>query len=147
MKRLDISIPLLALFLAAPLTVYAKITLECIVSGEMKYTDSNRVTVEESPPETVSVTIDDSKPNLPIRFKTDAGYSFFMGDFLKPMTVKNLSDDKLFKWTYFENTKMSKTKGSIEIDRSTWHIVVFNSWTHNKESLATDTTFSGSCHR
>ena len=147
MKRNDITILFLAFLIAMPMTANAKIALECIVSGEMKYTVANRVTVEPSPPEKVFVIVDDSKPDMPIRFKSDADYSFFMGDFLKPMTVKNLSDDKHFRWTYFEHTKMSKTSGNIEIDRSSLRIKVFNAWSHNRESLSTDTSFSGSCHR
>ena len=147
MKRHSTLMLFLAFIFATPLSAVAKVTLECIVSGEAKYTDAKGVTVEIVPPEKVFVTIDDNKPNMPIKFKSNAGYSFFMGDFLKPMTVKNLSDDSHFKWTYFENTKMSKTSGSIEIDRNSWRISVTNSWTHNTESLATDTSFIGSCLR
>ena len=147
MKRHSTLMLFLAFIFATPLTAFAKVTLECTVSGEVKYTDASRVTSEILPPEKVLVTIDDSKSNMPIKFKSDAGYSFFMGDFLKPMTVKNYSDEKYFKWIYFENTKMSKTSGSIEIDRNSLQIKVFNAWSHNKESLATDTSFSGSCNR
>ncbi len=147
MTRHRTSICLLLLALATPFCVYAKVTLECVVSGEVQYTDSKGVTAEQLPPEKVTVTIDDSKAKMPVNFKTAADYSFFMEGYLKSAIIKNISDDQHFKWTYLQSTKMSKTTGSIEIDRSALQIKVTDSWMHNKENLATLTRFVGACTR
>ncbi len=143
------STPIIILLLAltTPLCVYAKITLECVVTGNVQYTDSKGVTAEQLPAEKVIVTIDDSKVNMPVKFKTTADYSFFMDGYLKSATIKNISDDQHFKWTYLETTKMSKTTGSIEVDRRSLQIKVTDSWMHHKENLTTLTRFVGTCKR
>lgn len=137
----------LVIFLTMPLTTFAKVVLECRVSGEVKYTSGERVTTESLPSEQVIVTIDDTKPDMTVRFKSAADYSFFMGDFLKTMTVRNISDDKFFKWSYSQNIKVSKTHGMIEIDRHSLRIKVSDAWSHKNENLTTVTEFSGVCSR
>lgn len=137
----------LVIFLTMPLTTFAKVVLECRVSGEVKYTSGERVTTESLPSEQVIVMIDDTKPDMTVRFKSAADYSFFMGDFLKTMTVRNISDDKFFKWSYSQNIKVSKTHGMIEIDRHSLRIKVSDAWSHKNENLTTVTEFSGVCSR
>ena len=135
------------LALTTPHCVYANVTLMCVVSGEVAYKDSKGTTTEQLPAENVVVMIDDKKANTSVKFKSTADYSFFMDGFLKAATIKNMSDDHYFKWTYFENTKVSKTTGSIEIDRSSWKISVNDSWMHSKENMTTNTRFFGHCKR
>lgn len=137
----------LLVFLIMPLTTHAKFTLECQVSGEVKYTNGQVIKSESIPSEKVFVTVDDKKPDATISFKSAADYSFFMGDFLKTMTVKNISDDQYYKWSYSQNLKVSKTHGMIEIDRHSLRIKVSDAWSHNNEDLTTDTKFSGVCAR
>ncbi len=147
MTRLRIPFFILLLALTTPLCACAKVTLECVVSGEVQYSDSRGVTVEQLPAEKLVVTIDDNKANMTVKFKTAADYSFFMDDYLKSATIKNISDDQHFKWTYLQSTKMSKTTGSIEIDRRSLQIKVTDSWMHHKENLTTLTRFVGACTR
>lgn len=145
MKHNSITIFCLFFLFTTPLTAHASVKLECIVSGEVTYTDQKVVSVEVLPPEKVFVTINDQHPDISVRLKSNADYSFFMGDFLKPMKVINHSDAKNFRWSYSENTVTSQTTGEIEIDRALWRIRVTQSWSHKKEPLVTDTIFFGSC--
>ena len=64
MKHNSITIFCLFFLFTTPLTAHASVKLECIVSGEVTYTDQKVVSVEVLPPEKVFVTINDQHPDI-----------------------------------------------------------------------------------